>query len=318
MAHVHERPLKLTLYIVVGIMVAEIVGGILSNSLALLSDAGHMLIDALALFLSFSAIRLAQKPATLNKTYGYHRAEILAALANGSVLIVLAIVIFYEAYQRILTPPEVKAPLMLIVAVIGLLANLAGVFLLKDGHQHNINIKSAFWHVLGDTISSIGVIIAGIIIWLTGFYMADAIAAIITGGIMIWGAVQVVNESINVLLEGTPRNIVTSDVIASMRKIPGVNDIHDIHIWSITSEINALSAHLLIDDQMISESTAIVAEVKEHLAKQYKITHTTLQIECQSCSSPGMVCNLLEHGLLEEHEEHHDHDHEEEHEHEHK
>jgi len=301
MAHVHERPLKLTLFIVVGIMIAEIIGGILSDSLALLSDAGHMAIDALALSLSWSAIRIARRPATLGKTYGYHRAEILAALINGTMLIVLAIIIFYEAYQRFSQPPEVKAPLMLTVAVIGLIANIAGVVLLKDEHRKSINIKAAFWHVLGDAISSLGVIIAGIIILITGFYLADSIAAIITGGIMIWGAVQVVTEVVNVLLEGVPRNISAGDVIATIRSIPGVNDIHDIHIWAITSSINALSAHLLIDDQMVSRSADIVAAVKGELKKQYNINHTTLQLECVDCST-GMVCNLIEIETEEDHE----------------
>jgi len=304
MAHAHEKPLKLTLFIVVGIMVAEIIGGVVSNSLALLGDAGHMLIDALALGLSWSAIRIARRPATLSKTFGYHRAEVLAALANGAVLIVLAVIIFYEAYQRFSQPPEVRAPLMLIVAVIGLAANIAGIVLLKGGHGKSINIKAAFWHVLGDAISSLGVIIAGIVILLTGFYIADPIAAVITGGIMIWGAVQVVTEAVNLLLEGVPRHIVTGDVIAVMRSIPGVNDIHDIHIWTITSNINALSAHILIDDQMISQSAAIMASVKDCLEKQYNITHTTLQMECVDCST-GMVCNL--NTLEPDEKENHDH-----------
>ncbi len=291
MSHVHERPLKLTLIIVIVIMFAEIIGGIVSNSLALLSDAGHMLIDALALGLSWSAIRIARRPANLNKTFGYHRAEILAALVNGSILLVLAIIIFYEAYQRFSQPPEVRAPLMLTIAVIGLVANIAGVILLRGEHKKNINIKAAFWHVLGDTISSVGVIIAGVIILLTGFEIADPIAAIVTGGIMIGGAVQIVKESVNVLLEGVPRHIVAGDVITAIRNIPGVNDIHDIHIWTITSNVHAISAHLLIDDQMVSQSASIVTSVKELLLKQFGINHTTFQLESVRCDT-GIVCDL--------------------------
>ena len=291
MAHVEEKPLKLTLFIVIGIMVAEVIGGILSDSLALLSDAGHMLIDALALGLSWSAIRIAQRPATLRKTFGYHRAEVLAALINGSVLIVLAILIFYEAYQRFLEPPEVRAPLMLAVAIIGLAANAAGVVLLRKARHKSINIKAAFWHVLGDAISSVGVIIAAVVILLSGSSIADPIVAVITGGIMIWGAIQLVTESVNVLLEGVPRHIVTADVIESIRGITGVNDIHDIHIWTITTNVHALSAHLLIDDQMVSQSATIVAAVKDLLEQKYGISHTTLQLECVNCAT-GIVCSL--------------------------
>jgi len=184
-------------------MVAEVIGGIFSGSLSLLGDAGHMLVDALALGLSLFAMTVARRPATTTKTFGYHRIEILTALANGSILVLVSAYIFYEVYQRFLEPPTVRTPLMLTIAIIGLLANLCGVILLNQASRRSLNIKAAFWHIVGDTISSVGVIIAGIIILLTGWYIADTIVALVIGLIILWGAVRIVGESIDILLEAT-------------------------------------------------------------------------------------------------------------------
>jgi cobalt-zinc-cadmium efflux system protein len=285
------RRLKFTLAIVLGIMVAEIIGGIFSGSLALLGDAGHMLVDALALGLSLLAMTLARRPATATKTFGYHRFEILAALANGTILILVSIYIFYEAYQRFLEPPEIRTPLMLIIATIGLLANLGGVILLNKASHRSLNLKAAFWHIMGDTISSVGVIIAGIVILFTGWFVADAIVAVVIGVIILWGAARIVSESADVLLEAVPRHIAVATVVDTIRNVPGVNEVHDIHIWTITSNIYALSAHLVIDDQMVSGSIEIVRAVREEMARRYNINHTTLQLECESCPT-GLVCEI--------------------------
>ena len=298
--HNHEhnnltsRPLKIALIIVIIIMLVEVAGGILSNSLALLSDAGHMLVDALALGLSLFAMSIASRPATLTKTFGYHRAEILAALANGSTLIVISLYIFYEAYQRFLEPPTVEAPLMLLVATIGLIANTAVILLLRKGVHRSLNIKAAFWHVVGDTVSSLGVIIAGIIITFTGWSIADPIIAVIIGVIILWGAWRLVLESATILLEAVPKNIQLDKVIATIKTVPGVEDMHDIHLWAITSGIYALSAHLLIGDQMVSRSVEIVNIVNQELAGNFSITHTTLQLECRKCEScpSGLICDI--------------------------
>lgn len=285
------RRLIFTLVIVLTIMVVEIIGGILSGSLALLGDAGHMFVDALALGLSLFAITLARRPATASRTYGYHRAEILAALANGTILVLVSIFIFYEAYQRFLEPPVVKTPLMLTIAIIGLLANLGGVMLLnKAGHQ-SLNIKAAFWHIMGDTISSVGVIIAGIVILFTGWYVTDSIMAVVMGIIILWGAARIMSESAEILLEAAPKNIEPARVMDSIKNIPGVNEIHDMHLWTITSNIYALSAHLMIDDQMVSKSIEIVNSVRQELAQRFNISHTTLQLECASCPT-GLVCEI--------------------------
>jgi cobalt-zinc-cadmium efflux system protein len=288
------RRLKITLAIVLVIMVAEVIGGILSGSLALLSDAGHMIVDALAIGLSLFAMTIARRPATATKTFGYHRFEILAALANGTILVLVSAYIFYEAYQRFLEPPVVKTPLMLTIAVIGLFANLGGVLLLSKASHQSLNIKAAFWHIIGDTISSVGVIIAGVVILFTGLYVADAIVAVVIGIIILWGAVRIVRESADVLLEAVPKHVETSQVIDSIRAIPGVNEVHDIHIWTITSNVYALSAHLVIDDQMVSKSVDIVGMVRQELAKRYNISHTTLQLECESCPT-GIVCEIDRH-----------------------
>jgi cobalt-zinc-cadmium efflux system protein len=285
------RPLKVTLGLVLVIMIAEIIGGVLSNSLALMSDAGHMLTDALALGLSLFAVSLARRPATPTRTYGYHRAEIMAALANGTLLILISVFIFYEAYRRFFETPVVKSPLMLIVASIGLVANLIGMFLLKKGSRQSINVKAAFWHVIGDTLSSVGVIIAGIIIFFTGWYIADPILAVVIGVVILWGAVRIVRESVDILLESVPGHVQVEKLTAAVKNVPGVEDLHDVHIWTITSGIYALSAHLSITDQTVSQSCDILTKVNELLAGNFNITHTTLQMECKSCPT-GLVCNL--------------------------
>ena len=289
-----SRPLKIALAIVLVVMVAEVIGGIISNSLALLGDAGHMLVDALALGLSLFAITIAKRPATLTKTYGYHRVEIMAALANGTTLILVSLYIFYEAYQRFLDPPLIQTPLMLLVAAIGLIANLAGMLLLRRVSRENLNIKAAFWHIVGDTISSGGVIVAGIIILVTGWYVADSIIAVFIGGIILWGAVRLVRQSVDILLEAVPRHIQVEKVIRMIKKVPGVEDVHDVHVWTITSGMHALSSHLTIEDQMVSRSAEIVDAVNENLARSFKITHTTLQLECEKCEScpSGFVCEI--------------------------
>jgi cobalt-zinc-cadmium efflux system protein len=285
------RPLKITLILVLVIMAVEIAGGLLSHSLALLSDAGHMLTDALALLISLFAIRLARRPATATRTYGFHRAEIMAALANGSILILVSAFIFYGSYQRFHNLPQVKSPLMLAVAAIGLLANIIGLYLLRRGSKNSINVKAAFWHVMGDTMSSVGVIIAGVIIQVTGWEQADPIIAVIIGVIILWGAVRIVKESTDILLESVPEHAEMEKVTAAVKSIPGVNDIHDVHIWTITSGIYALSAHVSIDDRMVSESGEVVARIHYELADKFDITHTTLQLECNSCPT-GVVCKL--------------------------
>jgi len=286
--------LKLVLAVILVIMVAEFVGGIISNSLALLGDAGHMLVDGLAISLSLFAITMAARPATASKTYGYHRVEIMAALANGILLALMAAYIFYEAFQRFQDPPEVQAPLMLIIASIGLVANTIGILVLKGANRNNLNIKAAFWHILGDTISSVGVIVGGIIIAITGQGIVDPIIAVFIGVIILIGAVRLVREAGDILLEAVPKHIPVDTVIGILKGVPGVEEVHDVHIWTITSGIHALSAHLIIEDRSVSEAGQIVELVNRELNSQFSISHTTLQLECEKCEScpSGIICNI--------------------------
>ena len=286
-----QRALIIALSIVFFIMIVEIIGGLVSNSLALLGDAGHMLVDALALGLTLFALNVAKRPATLTKTFGFHRVEIMTALLNGSILILVSVVVFYESYQRILNPPEVQTPVMLIVAVIGLIGNFVSIVVLRRTGKMNLNIKSAFWHIIGDTLSSVGVIAAAIIILTTGWSYADPLIAIIIGFIILWGAVRLVRESVDILLEAVPKQITVEKVIEHLKAIDGIEEVHDMHIWTITSGIYALSAHLVVKDLMVSESTRLLETVNHSLSEQYGITHTTLQVECESCPT-GNVCGL--------------------------
>jgi cobalt-zinc-cadmium efflux system protein len=288
------RPLKITLVLVLVIMAAEVVGGLLSNSLALLSDAGHMLTDALALVLSLFAIMLARRPANPKRTFGYYRVEILAAFANGAVLILLSAYIFFEAIQRFSDKPEIKGPLMLVVAIIGLAANLVGMALLRQGSKHSINVRAAFWHIIGDTMSSVGVIIGAIIIYITGWTLIDPILAMAIALVILFGAWRIVKEAVDILLESVPKDIKMEEVLAAVKRIDGVEDLHEVHIWTLTSGIHALSAHLKIADQKVSESGEILARVTDMLAHEYNISHTTLQMECEDCPT-GTVCNLPNH-----------------------
>jgi cobalt-zinc-cadmium efflux system protein len=298
--HIHEkqsavgrRALKINLIIVLVIMVVEITGGLISNSLSLLGDAGHMLVDALALSLSLFALTISQRPATSAKTFGFYRVEIIAALANGVTLVLVSIVIFYEAYRRFLSPPQVNSPVMLAVAAVGLIANIIGIFMLRQAGD-NLNVKAAWWHILGDGISSVGVIAAGIIIALTGWYYADPLIAVIIGIIILFGAVRLVRESVDILMEAVPKQVVVEKVISTLKKVDGVQEVHDVHIWTITSGILAMSAHLVVADRMVSKSNEIMEAANHSLADKYDITHTTLQLECNNCTSDN-TCAISPH-----------------------
>lgn len=289
-----QKRLLIALVITALMTVVEVIGGVLSNSLALLGDAAHMFTDTLALGLSLFAIRLAQRPADETKTYGYLRAEILAALANGTVLILISVYIFYEAYQRFLDPPDVEGGLMLGVAVIGLVANLIGISLLHTGNRQNLNVKGAFLHMLGDAFSSLGVIVAGVIIIVTDWGYADPIISILIGLLILKGASGLVLESVHILLEAAPKHLDMDRIGNEIGGIEGVKDVHDVHLWTITSGVYAMSAHLLIEDQLVSDCTGIVDRVNETLKREFGIGHTTFQLECEQCAS-SPTCQIENH-----------------------
>lgn len=287
----YQRELLIALVITAFIMIAEVVGGLLSNSLALLSDAAHMLTDILALLLSVLAFRFSTKPPTKKTTFGFHRVEIFAAQINGAVLVFLSLFIFYEAYKRLIEPEPIKTLLMMIIAGVGLVANLVSALILHKSSKKNLNVKASFLHIMGDLFSSLGVIIGGLIIHFTGWYIIDPILSIMIGLIILKGAYGVVMETANVLLEAVPGHVNLEELIRQIEAMEGVESFHDVHLWTITSGMYALSGHVLIRDQMVSESTEILEGIREHLGKQYNINHTTLQFECESCEA-GFVCRL--------------------------
>ena len=287
----NQRRLLVALSITGLMTIVELAGGLISNSLALLGDAGHMFTDTLALGLSLFALNLAKRPASQTKTYGFYRAEILAALINGTLLVLVSAYIFYEAYHRFVEPPEVRGSLMLTVAVIGLAANVVGISILRSASRGNLNVKGAFLHMWSDTVSSVGVIAAGIIILLTGRTIADPIISIIIGLLILRGAGGLVWESVNILLEAVPKHLDVGRINTEIRKIKGVNDVHDVHLWAITSGMYAISCHLLIEDQMVSNCTQIVEEVNQTLSQKFGISHSTVQLECEECEN-SPVCHI--------------------------
>jgi cobalt-zinc-cadmium efflux system protein len=283
--------LTLALLITTLMMLVEFGGGFISGSLALISDAGHMLTDTGSLGLALFALWFSRRPATTEKTYGFFRFEILAALLNGSFLILIAGYIFYEAVQRFMNPAEIQGQLMLTVAVIGFFVNLVGALVLSKGSSKNLNVRAAFWHVISDALSSVGVIIGGLIIVFTGAYIVDPIIGCIIGVVILRGAWQVLRESVDILLEATPRDIKHGAVEEAMKKTKGVLDVHDLHIWTITSGMHALSAHVLIEDTLISNCGIISKDLKKMLKERFLISHVTLEFECESCPE-GIVCRI--------------------------
>ena len=287
----NQRRLLIALAITGVMTVVELVGGLLSNSLALLGDAGHMFTDTLALGLSVVAVSLARRPASQTRTYGFHRAEVLAALANGTILVLICAFIFYEAYQRFVEPPEVRGGLMLGVAAVGFVANLVGILILRSASRDNLNVRAAFLHMWGDTISSVGVIVGGVIILVTGWTIVDPIISIFIGLLILRGAVQLILETSDILLEAVPKHLDMARIISALKEIECVKDVHDVHLWTITSGLYALSCHLQIEDRMVSSSSHIVEEVNQALSQKFGIGHSTLQLECGECEN-SPVCRL--------------------------
>jgi cobalt-zinc-cadmium efflux system protein len=285
-----EKRLTWALIITVIIFVMEIIGGIISNSLALKADAGHLFGDVLALGLSLFATKISRLPPTSKRTYGYHRTEVLAAIINGATLFFLAGYIFYEAYHRLLNPEPVRSILMLVIAIIGLAANLIVMKRLHDAAGENLNVRAAFLHVLGDMLGSVGVVAGGLIMIFTGNYLADPIISFFVGAIILWGAFGVLREGADILLEGVPRSINYDELKESIEKIDGIMAIHDLHIWTISSANLALSAHVNVSNQSMHDSQRILQATGELLRKRYNIHHATLQLECECCADLDCGC----------------------------
>jgi cobalt-zinc-cadmium efflux system protein len=270
------------------IMAVEVAGGLLYHSLALLSDAWHMFTDILSMLLCFLAGVMASRPPTVDKTFGYHRVEVLSALANGIALVVVVLYIFYEAFLRILSPRQVQVSGMLTVAIIGLIANLVSMTFLSKS-VFNINIRSAFLHVVGDALSSVGVVIAATIMFFTGWYIVDPIASMIVGLGIMYGASRMLRDVIHILMEGTPSKIKLNEVVNTLKTVPSVVDVHDAHIWSITSYVHYLSAHVIVDRDGYDDSGRLLNDLKERIKKRHGITHTTIQLEKEDYDEIGEV-----------------------------
>jgi cobalt-zinc-cadmium efflux system protein len=294
-------------------LVAEVIGGFWTNSLALLSDAAHVFMDLFALVLSLAAIYLAGKPATDRRTYGWHRAEIFASLINSATLLLIGVGILHEAWLRFQHPEAVKSKEMFIIATIGLVMNLAAATQLH-GHSHeDLNVRSAFLHVIGDAIASVGVIIGGLVMLYTGWFVVDALVSAAIALIIGWGSIRLLREAGHILLEGVPAHVQVDDVVAKMRAVDGVNDVHHLHVWSICSHISALSAHIDILPDYRLHQGEIVGTIEQMLEHDYHITHTTLQGECSRCVT-GPVIQQLRHrsrrsSLCSHGHTGHDHDH---------
>lgn len=258
-------------------MLVEFFGGWWTNSLALLADAGHMLSDVAALALSFFAIWIAGQPSPSHRTFGYYRAEILAALVNGASLIAIALMIFWEAVQRFQTPQEVAGPLMMGIAVGGLVINLVSMSILHGGREESLNLRGAWLHVMMDALGSVGAICAGLAIWLFDWWWVDPLASILIGLLVIYSSWRLLAEAVSVLMESAPANIDVDEVLEAMTEVAGVSEIHDLHIWTITSGLISLSAHAVAEDHR--HDAEILSELRELLHERFGIDHITIQIE---------------------------------------
>lgn len=278
--HTETRRLTWALAISLLYFFAELIAGFLTNSLALLSDAGHMLSDVGAMTLSLFAFRMARRPATDQITYGFHRVEILAALFNGLTLWLIVGIIFAAAFNRFFNPPVVQSFGMMIVAVVGLLVNLIAAAILHAEHHHNLNLRGAFLHVVSDAVGSVGAIIAGFIMWTTGWYLADPLISIFIGVLILFSSWSLVKDSVSVLMQAVPKGIRLEEVRDTIEGVQGVSKVHDLHIWAVTSDIFTLSAHAVVENG--GDFHEVLNGIEDTLKERYNIEHTTIQLEVES------------------------------------
>jgi len=278
-----EKRLILAVGLTGAVCVGEVVGGLLTGSLALLSDAAHVFLDTFALALSYAAIKAAARPPNDRHTYGYHRVQVLAALVNGATLAAVAVGVFREAIGRLRDPAPVLAGPMLGVAAAGLLVNVIVAWTLHKHDRHDLNVHSAFLHVLGDALGSVGVIAAGIVILLTGWTLADPVVSILIGIVILVGAGRVLRRAVRILAEGVPEGMSATTVLHGMSGVTGVSEVHDLHVWTVSPGYVALSAHVMVADQALSKAETVMKELKRVLGEEFGIFHTTIQFECTNC-----------------------------------
>lgn len=278
----NKRRLALVLGLTSAYLLAEVVGGLVTGSLALLADAGHMLTDVAGLAFALMAIRFAEQPATPERTYGFYRIEILAALANAVVLIGISLYILYEAYERFRNPPDIQSGAMFAVASVGLVVNIAGIYLLRSASKESLNMKGAYFEVLSDMLTSVGVIVASVIMLTTGWYYADPLISAGIGLFILPRTWLLLRDAVSVLLEGTPADVNLAALREAIKNVAGVADVHDLHVWCLTSGVNAMSVHTVLNDHSIHDEVLIAVQKK--VTSEFNIAHATVQVECQGCS----------------------------------
>lgn len=286
-----DRRLRLSLWITAAFIVVEFGAGIRANSLALLSDAGHNFADALALALALFAHRIAGLPPSASKTFGYRRAGVLAAFVNALALVGLSLFIFWESYERFLDPRPVDDMTMLVVAGAGLVVNLVVMKALHADSHNDLNVRGAYMHMLGDALSSVGIIVGALAIRQTQALWIDPLLSVLIGALIIWSAWGIIRESLDILLEGAPRGIKRDEISKAICDVDGVIDIHDLHIWSLASDAHALSCHALIDDMPPSESRSILDRIQEVLEERFAVCHATVQFEHVPCPGANEICS---------------------------
>jgi len=292
--HTARGSLKRALAITVVFLVAEFAGALYTNSLALLADSGHMLTDVAALSLSLAAAWFSSRRATPQKTYGFYRVEILAALMNGVFLILISFYIFYQAWSRFNDPPEIKAGWMLMVALVGLSANISSAYVLFSNRKENLNLRGAFFHVLSDALGSVGAVIASLAILYGGYAIADPIISVVVGVLILFSSWILIRDAVDILLEGTPSHVNIVNLQEQLKEIPGVGSVHDLHVWTLTSGVLAMSCHVVKSGDGFNHGT-VLANVKALAHETFRIDHTTVQIEDVNATEPIMDscdCNL--------------------------
>lgn len=288
------KRLALSLAFTLAFVVVELIAGFISNSLALLTDAAHNFTDVIALGLSWYALRIALQPANARRTYGYHRVGILVALVNSTTLVLISLGIFYEAYRRFLSPPRVDAPILIGVGIIAFFVNAGTAWLVHRGSEHDLNLRSTFLHLMGDVLSTLGAVAAGIAIVFTGWNWLDPLVSVLIGFLILWNAWGILRQTIHILLESTPQNIDVDKLLTDLRNVDGVLDVHDLHVWSISENLRVLSAHIVTPDTSISTGAVIQRNLNRVLAHKYDIQHATLQLECEGCESNLLYCDIGE------------------------
>ena len=296
MGHGHDhdtltgRHLLLSVFITIAFVIGEAVAGYFSNSLALLSDAGHNFADALALVLSWYGLWIAARPSSAKRTYGYHRVGILTALVNAVALVVIALLIFWEAISRLRQPEPVRSTPMIVVALIAILMNTVISLWLRKAAKQDLNVRSAYMHMVGDAVSAVGVVVAGIVVAFTGVSIADPVVSLLIGLLILWSSWGILKESVNVLLEGIPEGMEMETVERTIGAVAGVLAVHDLHVWTVGSGMVCCSCHISVEEQSVRSGENVLRAVAEALEHEFGISHSTIQVEVEGCEPNDMYC----------------------------